>query len=63
MKKLFIILGLVATTFALTSCGGASTEESTAVDTTVVDSVVVETVDTAASVVDTTVAVDSVSAN
>lgn len=64
MKKVFIILSLVATTFALTSCGGsASTEETTAVDSTAVDSAVVETVDTVATVADTAAAVDTVSAN
>lgn len=63
MKKVFVILSLVATTFALTSCGGSATEETTTVDSTAVDSVVVETVDSTEAVVDTVAAVDTVSVN
>lgn len=63
MKKLLLITGLVVTTFALTSCGGAATEETTATDSTAVDSVVIETVDSTATVVDSAAAVDTVSAN
>lgn len=64
MKKVFVILSLVATTFALTSCGGGSaTEETATVDSTAVDSTVVETVDSTATVADSATVVDTVSAN
>ena len=66
MKKLFLILSIVATTFALTSCGGgSSTEEATATTETevteTVDTTVTETAETATA--ETATAVDTVSAN
>jgi len=66
MKKLFLILSIVATTFALTSCGsGFSTEETTATtDSTAVETEVTETVDTAVTeTAETATAVDTVSVN
>jgi hypothetical protein len=68
MKKLLLILSIVATTFALTSCGsGFSTEETTAttdVDSTVFEAEVTETVDTAVTeTAETATAVDTVSVN
>ena len=65
MKKVFVILSLIATTFALTSCGGGSaTEETTTVDSTAVDSACsTECVDTTAVVADSAATVDTVSAH
>ena len=65
MKKLLLILSIVATTFALTSCGsGFSTEETTATDSTAVETEVTETVDTTVTVTtDTATVVDTVSVN
>ena len=66
MKKLFLILSIVATTFALTSCGsGFSTDETTATtDSTAVETEVIETVDTTVTATTDTAAVaDTVSAN
>jgi hypothetical protein len=66
MKKLLLILSIVATTFALTSCGsGFSTEETTATTETevteTVDTTVTETAETATA--ETTTVADTVSAN
>ena len=65
MKKLFLILSIVASTFALTSCGGSAstteestvtTEETATTETECTDTCVTETADTAS-------ATDTVSAN
>lgn len=56
MKKLLLITGLVVATFALTSCGSASTEDSNVVES-------VEVSDSTVIVEDSVVAVDSISAN
>ena len=65
MKKVLLILSLVATTFALTSCGGgSSTEETTTVDSTAVDSACsTECVDSTVVVADSATTVDTVSAH
>lgn len=55
MKKQILILGTVATLFALTSCGNNATEENVSTDTTFVD----VAVDSLPVVVDST-ATDSV---
>lgn len=64
MKKQILILGTVATMFALASCGTNATEENVSVDTTVVE-VAVDTLPVVvdSSATDSVAVVDSVSAN